>query len=74
MLSCILTLTPPRLLQINGCGSVAAQINGDGGAGKRMRAVDGKQEITLEWPKLDFVTRLSRINSWQHHEDQSDDW
>ena len=23
-----------------------------GGAGKRMRAVDGKQEINLEWPNM----------------------
>ena len=38
-----LTLTPPRLLQINGCGSVAAQNNGRvGGAGKRMCVVDGE--------------------------------
>ena len=45
-------LTPHRSLQIKGCGSVAAQIDGRvGGAGKRMRAVDGKQEINLEWPK-----------------------
>ena len=25
-----------------------------GGAGKRMRAVDGKQEINLEWPYVGF--------------------
>ena len=25
-----------------------------GGAGKRMRAVDGKQEINLEWPYVDL--------------------
>ena len=26
-----------------------------GGAGKRMRAVDGKQEINLEWPNIAHV-------------------
>ena len=26
-----------------------------GGAGKRMRAVDGKQEINLEWPNGSYL-------------------
>ena len=43
-----------------------------GGAGKRMRAVDGKQEINLEWPNGAHPSkhqgkRLLIINSSTNH-------
>ena len=33
-----------------------------GGAGKRMRAVDGKQEINLEWPKVPVYQTLYSVD------------
>ena len=45
-----------QIIADNGCGSVAARRVS--GAGKRMRAVDGKQEINLVWVEMKLHSLL----------------